>query len=995
MELLSRLFTMTAFFMAGLAAPSMAQELNRTQYLYPARFQCGASIEEFQEGVVNGRHATVISVYNPSDKPVTLEKSVARGLPFQRSEAVTKHQEDSIAGLSAIEIECDEIRMMLPQSMTAQFRSGFLRLLSDTALTVVVTYSSRPGDGGVSTIDVETVQGIEITRERNPEPPPPKVPMCDPSSAESCGNGGKCVRRPETDQTYCECRDGFAGPLCEANLRPLRKRLNASPAEFPTLRLPEPERTGSRSRSLVIDVDLDSQCAWEETLPIDRAGVAQLMVGTGGGGTGDGWTLELTDPDGAPHALSPPFTDDEALNEMPSVAWRVSFDVTGAWTAAISSPAGCAPGEKGFFGLHLTPDPDQADAGTGLYAYPNRLDLVEDQPVFLAAYAYDLTAFPDSVLPENGPAPDPSFLSAPEALPAVVEEATLTVRQPDGTLLAPQPMQDNGAVGDGAPADGIFGGPIAVPEPGIYTALVEIAGERDDGTPFRRSLEIAVPVAQRSISIDRTATFVDGGPSGRRLRVLVPIEIVGDVTEDDVNDSEYFVASEIWGEDQDGRRLPVAWSGSLRVPFIGPVADGPVVSQTEVDLDGQWISNLRFLGHDIKRLFFERTRIHETDTGIPISVIPVGEQEEISLSEDAEAWLASQNDGFVDPLDDREMTEGASPEFLAELADLAAAGVLLSEGRIVTVHGWCGRFDDWNGESFGGAARHLPFAAWYTGREDIDFGGGAPTIRPAQIRVNTMADDLAAFINDPSRTVPVAAVVGYNQGGVALLHMMANTWTGLDNAFEAVENEIVGAYLPAQAHAGPFHGTGFMSFGPIRRLVAEAVRADQYDCTFGQYPVRLAPIGSSFHMSSIPAGAKRKMQVYRQHHTSRKFKRRWCKFGRSTLIISGTDDGFVDFERQDHRAELKRSEAESEENFCELQDAPGELCAGQLFSALEPYLGTPTGVVEPEARNRDRCFAGRMRHGVITGPISGSEGADHTAFCRATFMGLIDFGADC
>ena len=342
------------------------------------------------------------------------------------------------------------------------------------------------------------------------------------------------------------------------------------------------------------------------------------------------------------------------------------------------------------------------------------------------------------------------------------------------------------------------------------------------------------------------------------------------------------------------------------------------------------------------------------------------------------------------------MTEGASPEFLDELTDLAEAGVLLDQGRILTVHGWCGRIDDWNGESFGGRDRHIPFLGWYTGRTDIQFGDETPDdVRPAQVRVNRMADDMAAFINDPSRGVPIAAVVGYNQGGVALLHMMANTWTGLDSAIDAVKDGVVGAYLPAQTLAGPFGGTKFMSFGPILRFVGEAVRADQYDCAFGDYPVRLSPMGSSFHMSSIPSGIKRKMSVDRQHHTSKIFNRRWCKFGRSGIVVSGTDDGFVDFERQDHRADAERSETDSEGTLCELQGYDEDLCIDQIFSSLEPYLGVPSGVSATTDRNRDTCFAGRMRHGVITGPISGSESADHGDYCRSTFMGLLDLGIDC
>ena len=68
----------------------------------------------------------------------------------------------------AIEIECDEIRMMLPQSMTAQFRSGFLRLLAEAPLTVVATYSSRPREQNgvyhrICASDLPFVRGVSLS----------------------------------------------------------------------------------------------------------------------------------------------------------------------------------------------------------------------------------------------------------------------------------------------------------------------------------------------------------------------------------------------------------------------------------------------------------------------------------------------------------------------------------------------------------------------------------------------------------------------------------------------------------------------------------------------------------------------------------------------------------------------------------------------------------------------------------------------------------------
>ena len=601
LQLCALVFLTAPLFLAAHPAAAQRSPDQGDRQLHSVRFQCGGSSEGFQEGVVRGRYATPppppppgITLSNPSaTDPVAFEKSVSRALPFQRFDGHTAPQSGSVPPLGAIEIECDEIRMMLPHSMTAQFRSGVLRVVSDGPLIVVATYTSRPVAGGASSIDIETVKATPLPGSGQPDS---SYPACDLDDATSCGDDGSCTRLLDTGQTYCECRDGFAGARCEANLRPLRKRLNAGPGDFFTLRLPRPEAIGSRSRSQVFDVDLDETCTWSEVLPIDFAGAAQLIIGTAAGGDGAEWVLDLTDPNGAAHALPEPVDPKEALDEMPSRAYRIEFDEVGSWQATLTDPGGCAPGEEGFIGLASLPEAEVPDGGTGLYVYPSRLDLVEDGPVSILAYAYDLEAFPEFVPPaEDVALEESSSFTVPDPLADATETAELTVRLPGGELLDPVQMFDDGTHEDGEAGDGIFGATLPTDDPGIYTALVEIAGTPPGGAPFRRNVEIPVPVARRSIAIDRDGDFADGlGAATARLGVIIPIEIDGDVTEEEVNDSEYFVASEIWGEDQNGEYLPVAWTGNLRVPFIGPVADGPSFSATEVELDGQWISNLRF-----------------------------------------------------------------------------------------------------------------------------------------------------------------------------------------------------------------------------------------------------------------------------------------------------------------------------------------------------------------------------------------------------------------
>ena len=155
----------TAALVVSVSAAAAAQERPpiAAELLYPVKFLCGGASESFQEGVVRGQHATSISLHNPSDsRAVNFTKQVSRALPFQRSGLGSAVVVDTLQPRASIDIECNEIRMMLLQSMTEQFRSGFLRIMADGALNVVAVYSSRPHNADVSTVDVETVAGVRL-----------------------------------------------------------------------------------------------------------------------------------------------------------------------------------------------------------------------------------------------------------------------------------------------------------------------------------------------------------------------------------------------------------------------------------------------------------------------------------------------------------------------------------------------------------------------------------------------------------------------------------------------------------------------------------------------------------------------------------------------------------------------------------------------------------------------------------------------------------------
>lgn len=126
-------------------------------FSYAPRFVCGIVIEHMQEGLVAGDYATHIVIVNPSDTAIRFQKFAIGALPFQRGMTPGTLQSDVVPPASTIAIECNEIRTMLPGSMSQEFRSGVLEIDAEASLDVDVTYSARPRGGDVSSIDQEAV----------------------------------------------------------------------------------------------------------------------------------------------------------------------------------------------------------------------------------------------------------------------------------------------------------------------------------------------------------------------------------------------------------------------------------------------------------------------------------------------------------------------------------------------------------------------------------------------------------------------------------------------------------------------------------------------------------------------------------------------------------------------------------------------------------------------------------------------------------------------
>jgi hypothetical protein len=122
---------------------------------YAAKFVCG---KPYGEGAGRGTYFTAVNVLNPSDSVVTFKKRFSVGLAEQVPGVLTEFEGARLEGRRTFRVECEEI---LRATGGKDFAEGFLLLESPEALKVVAVYSAA-AEGGLSTLDVETIAGTRL-----------------------------------------------------------------------------------------------------------------------------------------------------------------------------------------------------------------------------------------------------------------------------------------------------------------------------------------------------------------------------------------------------------------------------------------------------------------------------------------------------------------------------------------------------------------------------------------------------------------------------------------------------------------------------------------------------------------------------------------------------------------------------------------------------------------------------------------------------------------
>jgi hypothetical protein len=432
--------------------------------------------------------------------------------------------------------------------------------------------------------------------------------------------------------------ESSGGPVVNGNQ--LAKQIAAPPADFASLRLPNPADLGIRSRSALIPVELSQtaggQWRWSGELRVDEGQALSLMVLAP---LGSQWNVNLIAPSGQTVALNGAAeaasgvqhqTTTFSLGEAGHPADLYTFERAeqGVWAAQVEAAAGSSGSPAGYL-LVASQSPYQ------LYAHLSSHELLAGRSVGLVAYAYDASS---------------SGSGRPTASTGIIEQATLRLTAPDDSVTEVV-LSDNGQQGDGAAGDGVFGALINPALAGNYTAQVVALGTAG-GHPFQRTSEHAFPVIAPSLTL-ATGRVQAQVADATRLRLNLPVQASG------ILPANVTVSAEVWGT-QNGQAVPVAWISGLVTPQ--QIRNRLVLP---LSLDGRWIT----LAGAQAPFELRNVRVQDVNTHIPLSQVATLALDIRSLPSNIEATNVSE-----------EMLMGVRP---------AAGGAPEMAGKLMLVHGYC------------------------------------------------------------------------------------------------------------------------------------------------------------------------------------------------------------------------------------------------------------------------------------------------------------------
>lgn len=496
------------------------------------------------------------------------------------------------------------------------------------------------------------------------------------------------------------------------------KQLAGPPEEFAQMQPRDPAEAAIHSKSALIPVEMgldkSGNGSWQASLPVERGAVRFLVLGDYAGR----WNVQLTDPAGGIQKSArdlgaqverTQFGMDMAT--MPADLYTLDGLRSGRWTLKLQAGAGDA--RRGFVLI-------EGDERTELASHLAHGKQLVGERIGLVARLTGTDAQDKVLLGSDA---------------GRIDSARIRVTFPDGSvdLVA---MHDDGLNGDGLAGDGVFGGSFLAKSAGDHLAQVVIEGADRFGQPVLRTAEHPISVVERTLRI--AGLKAAGSTRALEGRFSIDVPVVAEKS-----GRHYRAHAEVWGSDDAGNRIPVAWIGGMVEPKDGAMS---------LALDERWIARAG------AKAPFELRKLRFDDAD---HFVTVAAAERLPLSLPTGRIKATRGDVTIDET----MLMGQRPTGLAQHKGVGS--------RLLLVHGYCSG-GVWPASQFSNASTFL------------------------DANQNRTHDQFARLIQSFGNTWNSFGVVAHSQGGAASLHLYTYYWSGLD---KAVGNRLI------QSVGTPYQGT--------------------------------------------------------------------------------------------------------------------------------------------------------------------------------------------
>ena len=496
----------------------------------------------------------------------------------------------------------------------------------------------------------------------------------------------------------------------------LFKNLAGTAEEMNSMRMPSADAVGTRSGSAMIPIRF-TRGKWTIDLPVEAA--EQLKISLLAPNS-EAWQI-VADADGRRVNLRETLNTLDyrngqiGLDGVSYPAEVFSFDYTraGSWRIEIAAPKGSfREGATAGYLVISNNSPYQ------IYTHLDTFQTLVGKPIGIVTSVFD-----NSV--KGG---------AKGAIASVVETAEAELRMPDGSIQK---------LSLGANENGAFKGSFVPRIAGQYTAQVTVRGRTPKGDSFLRTSETVIEVLGDNARLGNSSytRLIDD----TRLSVNIPTGglAIG---------RKVIAYGEIWGKNEGGEEIPVAWLSGMSV-----AGGRKTRSSVSLTLDARWLTRSDAKGD------FELRNIRLQDADY---FVTLAEAERMDLT--ITALPEAANRAFSSEISD-EMRMGKRP--YAEVTN--AVG-----GKLMLVHGYCSGGNPYPTSQFSNnIVFHDP-------------------------NKNRTHDQFANLIKNFGASYPSFGIVAHSQGGAASLHLYTYYWSGLDSATGSRLIQSVGTPYQGTALAG-------------------------------------------------------------------------------------------------------------------------------------------------------------------------------------------------